>query len=204
MFGSIAYVIVDGNKYDDYLGKKEKLERMKNRMLWLGVGVGFLVLTLIALLVWDTIRRKADVETKPKYLAIEETDPEMKEAIVKARSTVNEYIDRLTKPKASYSYFAIKARFEENKNVEHLWLNFVTYNGKEFSGSVANTPREIKSVTFGKEVHVKPDSISDWMVIDNGVLVGGYTLRVLRKRMSEIEKKQFDYEGGFKVVDTVR
>jgi uncharacterized protein YegJ (DUF2314 family) len=56
-------------------------------------------------------------------------------------------------------------------------------------------------VEAGEEVRVDPEKISDWMYVDNGVLRGGFTLRVLRSRMSPQEREQFDSEIGFGIED---
>ncbi len=172
---------------------------MKNKKMWFGIFIGTMTVIIIALFLYDIIRRKQAADSKPDYVAVEETDPGMKAAEAKARGTIGRFIEDLTHPKSSYSYFAIKGRFEQDRNVEYLWVNFLTYDGKKFSGSVANTPRFITSVQYGREVRIAPDSIADWMVIDNGVLVGGYTLREFRKKMNPPERREFDAKGGFTV-----
>ncbi len=37
------------------------------------------------------------------------------------------------------------------------------------------------------------------MYIENGKLFGGYTIKVLRNRMTEEERKQFDAESGMQI-----
>jgi uncharacterized protein YegJ (DUF2314 family) len=46
---------------------------------------------------------------------------------------------------------------------------------------------------------VSKSEISDWFYIDNGKLVGGYTIRVLYSRMSPEEKKDFNEHAGMKI-----
>ena len=53
---------------------------------------------------------------------------------------------------------------------------------------------------MGQKVTVEPSKISDWMFVQNGRLVGGYTLRVLRDAMSPSERKEFDKNVPF-VID---
>jgi uncharacterized protein YegJ (DUF2314 family) len=44
---------------------------------------------------------------------------------------------------------------------------------------------------MGDRVHVTPKELSDWMYIEDGVLKGGYTIRVLHYQSSPEEQKEF-------------
>jgi uncharacterized protein YegJ (DUF2314 family) len=175
------------------------METQHKKHVWLLTVVGILVVILIGAIIWRSIKTKGEENKKLLYASIEEADPQMREAAVKARASIGDFITMLKDPGSTVSYFALKARFEEKGIIEHLWLNFVTFDGKEFEGNVANDPKALQTLTFGKTVRVPVERVSDWMVIDDGFLLGGYTLRVLRDRMSEPEKRAFDEKGGFKV-----
>jgi uncharacterized protein YegJ (DUF2314 family) len=54
-------------------------------------------------------------------------------------------------------------------------------------------------VKLGDEVVLDKSEVSDWMYIDDGLLVGGYTVLELRSQMSEEERKQFDASMPFKI-----
>jgi uncharacterized protein YegJ (DUF2314 family) len=175
------------------------METQQKMQIWIIAGVGILVVILIGFLIWRSIRPKEEGRRKHLYVSIEETDPKMREAVEKARANIGDFIAMMRNPKPTISYFALKVRFEENGIIEHVWMNFVTYDGTEFEGNIANDPYALRTISFGKTVRVPVDRVSDWMVIDDGFLVGGYTLRVLRDRMSEPEKRAFDKKGGFRV-----
>lgn len=55
------------------------------------------------------------------------------------------------------------------------------------------------SVTFGDQVEVLPSKISDWMIVEDNKLIGGYTIRVLRDEMSDDKKKEFDQSVPFTI-----
>ncbi len=80
-----------------------------------------------------------------------------------------------------------------------MWLNDVTYDGKKFHGVVNNDPNLVKNVKIGDKASVEPGKISDWMYIENGKLVGGYSVRVLRDGLSPAEKAEFDRSVPFKI-----
>ena len=74
---------------------------------------------------------------------------------------------------------------------EHIWLADVQYTGGRFVGYVDNKPVNIKGLKLGDKESVNPDEISDWLYIDHGKLVGGYTVRVLYSELSPKEKQEF-------------
>jgi uncharacterized protein YegJ (DUF2314 family) len=90
----------------------------------------------------------------------------------------------------------VKAPIKEGAVTEHIWLSDVSYDNRVFHGLVGNDPLDLKKVSLGDKVTVAPDKISDWMIIDNGRLIGGYTVRLLQSRMSPAEREQFDQSSG--------
>ena len=131
-------------------------------------------------------------EGEPEVYGVAEKNTEMNAAIEKARQSVDTFIKALQDPGASQTFFSIKAKFTDGNEVEHIWLENVTYDGKKFQGKIGNEPLHLRNISLGDEVSVIPKDISDWMFVENGKLVGGFTLRVLRNQMSGEERKKFD------------
>jgi uncharacterized protein YegJ (DUF2314 family) len=75
--------------------------------------------------------------------------------------------------------------------VEHIWLADLDFSRPKPRGVVANEPK-IQGLRFKHPVDFDPAYVSDWMYVDNGTLVGGYTTRVLRKRLTPEERKELD------------
>jgi uncharacterized protein YegJ (DUF2314 family) len=82
---------------------------------------------------------------------------------------------------------------------EHVWISDVTFDGRVFHGKIDNDPVDIKTLRRGKEVTVQPKEVSDWMYVDHGRLVGGYTVRTLFHRLSADQKQQFAQKVHFRV-----
>jgi uncharacterized protein YegJ (DUF2314 family) len=135
-----------------------------------------------------------------KVTMVAEDDPKMTAAIAQARSTVNTFLTALRSPKPSQASFSVKMAFTDGKNTEHMWLSDVTYDGRAFHGVVNNDAELVSNVRLGQQASVEPAQISDWMYVENGKLVGGYTLRVLRDAMTPQERADFDRSVPF-VVD---
>jgi uncharacterized protein YegJ (DUF2314 family) len=126
-------------------------------------------------------------------------DARMNAAIAKARATAGTFVRALRAPKASQSGFSIKIRVAEGEAREHFWLSNVRYDGSVFSGEIDNEPETVNTVKMGQAVSARPGEISDWMFVDHGKLVGGYTTRVLRDRLSPHDRAEFDRSVSFKV-----
>jgi uncharacterized protein YegJ (DUF2314 family) len=133
---------------------------------------------------------------EPDVVAVQATDPEMNQAMAKARATIGEFVTRLDHPPQTQSSVSLKVRVEEGQAVEHLWLVSVTHAPESFTGVVNNQPLNLPNVHFGQSVSVPLDRVSDWLAVDHGHLIGGYTIRLLRSRMDPKERRQFDEQLG--------
>lgn len=134
-------------------------------------------------------------EGEPDCARITEDNKAMNRAVETAQKSVKKFIKALSSPKNSQSRFAVKKRFIQGDKVEHLWLKDVSFDGQLFRGKVDNEPVDIKGVRVGNVVSVSPDEISDWMYVQDGRLVGGYTIHAMCQNMSPAEKKQFEEDA---------
>ncbi len=135
-------------------------------------------------------------EGKPFYVKVgADGEADMEAAIAKAKGEVSTFIEALLAPTPSQTYFSVKKPFPYNEGesvaYEHIWLSDVTYKDGIFTGLVGNEPMDT-DVKLGDEVTVAKEDVSDWMIIDGGKLVGGYTIRVLHDRMNADEQAQLD------------
>jgi uncharacterized protein YegJ (DUF2314 family) len=129
---------------------------------------------------------------EPDLITVSNDDAGMKTAIRKARETIGVFIKYRSDPIFSKAFFSIKVRYEENGKTEHIWLDDVTFDGKLFHGVIGNVPVEIKRLSLGERVDASIDTVSDWMIYDGNSLIGGYTVRVLKNRMSPKERQLLD------------
>ena len=132
-------------------------------------------------------------------VSVKDSDPAMNKAMEKARATLDQFTAALQKPGPKQHDFSLKAKFQEGEKAEHMWVNNPTISGDSIKGKLGNDPDNLKKVRMGMTVTVSRDRVSDWMYVDDGKLVGGYTLRVLRDKMSAKERKEFDASVPFKI-----
>ena len=143
----------------------------------------------------DTVER----EGEPPVSYVADDDAKMLAAIEKARSTVDRFIAALDDPKPAQSFFSVKIPVKDGDHVEHMWITPVRYENDRFFGVINNEPDMVETVEIGDEVDVAKDEISDWMFVEDGKLMGGYTLRVLRDGSSAEDREAFDRSVPFTI-----
>ena len=156
-----------------------------------------LVLITILCLVGCKESNKIERENEPTIYGVESEDKEMNAAIEKANQTLNSFNIGLSNPKAESQ--SLKVQFTNSNGTEHMWIGNVEFKNGKYSGILDNDPEFVKEYKAGDKIDIEPSKISDWMYIENGKLFGGYTIKVLRNRMTEEERKQFDAESDMQI-----
>ena len=136
---------------------------------------------------------------EPQVFDVDRHNHAMKRAVHEARRTVGVFIQALQHPAAAQHDFEVKKPFRQGDAVEHLWLSDVSFKGNRFHGYVDNKPRKIKGLKMGDRVSVNPNEISDWAYVEDGRLVGGYTIRVLYWELSPDRRKALEQEARFRI-----
>lgn len=135
----------------------------------------------------------------PAYVHVSDSERAMHQAVHEAQRTLGKFMAALASPKTGQTGFAVKRRCIEGNQCEHLWLVDVRFDGRLLRGKVDNTPVEMKKLRVGQKVTVQPTEITDWMYVENGRLVGGYTVRAYYRTLSAAKKRQFVQNAGFRL-----
>jgi uncharacterized protein YegJ (DUF2314 family) len=133
------------------------------------------------------------------------SDPEMATAHRQAAGTIEDFAAHVSRP--GDRICGAKLRFRDPESSEELgvdqfvflWLTSVTYepNDQLFSGVFFELPRELtKWHQVGDRLAFHAEDIFDWMVLEEGTLHGGFTLRVTRQRLPESERADYDRDVG--------
>lgn len=146
------------------------------------------------------VKRDKKNKEERAVVAVADDDPEMLWSIEKARLTLWYFEESLAHKKAGQEGFCVKVKFSNADDVEHIWLNNPEFDGDgNLFGTVANEPVSVKSIKIDQIIGIESAMVSDWMIIENGMLTGGYTLRTLRNRFSENDRKDFDRSIPFHI-----
>lgn len=94
----------------------------------------------------------------------------------------------------------MKKPFVHEGEIEHVWLSNVTFQGGRFHGTVDNHPKNVAHLKMGDRASVNPNEITDWAFVNNGVLVGGYTIRVLYRELPAERQQALMKEANFRIM----
>lgn len=96
----------------------------------------------------------------------------------------------------------VKAYFDDPggsaQGGEHMWVKEVEFDGKTITGVLADAPHHLRSVRPGQQVKFPLERLTDWFYVDGGKAIGAFTVRVLRSRMNEQERRAHDSHYPFR------
>jgi len=138
---------------------------------------------------------KIERKGEPTIYSTPADDEEMNEAIATARNTLGQFRVALESNSYDTSKFALKVRFNTATGAEHIWATSITFHDGCYFGIIDDLPNLATQVKLGEKYKIEIKDITDWMYIDKGVLQGGYTIKLIRKRMPQEERAKFD--SGF-------
>jgi uncharacterized protein YegJ (DUF2314 family) len=133
---------------------------------------------------------------QPDVVNFAPDDQAMNAAIAQAQKTVGDFITDMEIRKNSAAERTLKVRFETDAGAEHIWVGEVGISGKTFSGRLKNEPLNIKNLKYGDAVTFSREQISDWLIVSDGKVRGGFTIKVARKQLPAEEQRAFDEETG--------
>jgi len=129
---------------------------------------------------------------------VRSNDPDMAEAMRKARATLPEFLALARAPRPSTTDFAVKVAVRDGGNTEFFWITPFKERDGRFTGSINNVPRWVNTVKFGQSFDFSEREIADWLYMDGGKMKGNYTACALLKRepkeQAEAAKKRLGHE----------
>lgn len=154
---------------------------------------------------------KFDVpQNEPLFIAIRNDDPAMLNAYAQAAGSLDRFRELLAT--RSNAVCSAKLKFRDPDESErlgedrfvYLWLTSVHYHLPEklFSAAFFEVPKELtKWHEVGQRLAFEADDIFDWMVLEDGHLHGGFTLRVAREALAPDERAAYDRFIGVSVYE---
>ncbi|MFT3914502.1 MAG: DUF2314 domain-containing protein [Anaeromyxobacteraceae bacterium] len=159
--------------------------------------------SVVALVVGSGCRKEAldrvERSGEPDFMLARSHDVDMEAAMRRARETLSELSSALADGRHPRSDFAIKKAFSDGKRQEYIWLIDPVEASDGFHATVDNAPVWVKDVKAGTRMLVRREDVADWMFVEDGVLHGGFTIRVLFRRETPERKLELERTFGFKV-----
>ena len=123
--------------------------------------------------------------------ATSSADSELDAAIQQARASLDTFIDKIRTSHADRTFVAVKVRFTPpGDSPQDIWVDDVTYADGILRGNVGDDIPALK-LGAGEKITVAEQDILDWMIVEDGKLIGGYTIRLAVQRMSPEERERF-------------
>jgi uncharacterized protein YegJ (DUF2314 family) len=126
------------------------------------------------------------------FVSVREDDAAMNAAIEEARGTIDGFWAKLADPAAGEQHFSIKLGLVDGDATEHVWCGAITIDGDVTTCRIDNEPQTISNVKMGEFVTVDPETISDWMFMRDGLIIGGHTIRAILPTLSEADRHSYE------------
>lgn len=128
--------------------------------------------------------------------AVRSGDAQMDSAVARAQATVGTFLDLLRRPSSGRTFAAVKMRFATDSTAEDIWLDNTGFNGRLITGTLNDDATTVSDVKQGDAVSVRPEQVSDWMIVSGGRMCGGFTERVNARRRTAEEQEAWMHAYG--------
>src|SRR5918993_4969985 len=119
------------------------------------------------------------------------TDAELEAAMEQARASLDTFIAKITTPHADRTFVAVKVRFTPpGESSQDIWVDEVTYADGILRGNIGDDIPALR-LEAGEKIMIDEEHLLDWMIVEDGKLIGGYTIRLAVQRMSPEERERF-------------
>lgn len=119
------------------------------------------------------------------------SDPEMEAAFREARDTLDSFIQKIGMTHPDRTLVAVKVRFVlPDSSTQDIWVDQITYQNGSFHGVMGDDIPTLK-LSVDDKIKIDRKEIVDWMIVEDGKLIGGYTIRLAYERMTPAQKERF-------------
>ena len=161
----------------------------------------FILLVALALLTACRDHKQNTLAKQDNIKTVNSDDLTMNLAIERAKQTFGQFDTAFKNGHFDTSQFSLKVRFGLENGGEHIWTYGISFENNAYYGIIDENAVQATNIKRGDKVKITESNLSDWMYPDNGILRGGYTIRVFRNKMTLEERKSFDSSLELKIID---
>jgi uncharacterized protein YegJ (DUF2314 family) len=133
-------------------------------------------------------------------VAFSSGDEAMNHAMQKGRQTLDRFFAAYAAPSPQQERFSLKVALRSGTGVEYIWLEHLQLaDDGAISGVLLNQPSYSTEHRPGDRIAVNTNDVVDWSYIEDGYLVGGYTLRVMFERYPQERRETLQRQLGYRI-----
>jgi uncharacterized protein YegJ (DUF2314 family) len=140
----------------------------------------------------DTVDIRQHDHAEAQGVAVPRGDPDILKATQSARETLTQFIERVRSPTLGQAYQAVEIKLDVGHRAEYIWVEIDGVQDGRLLGKLPIAGNSSESDGSNTQASISPDDVHDWMIVDEGRLVGGYTLRVMYAKMDAEQRRNFD------------
>ena len=150
---------------------------------------------ILVLLFFPSCGRSNDLtpeQIKETTMFTDKYDPDILLIEDNAQNSLSTFFRNLNRANSGDRNFFVKYPFLADDGsgirVEQLWLTGIYYENGNYYGTLANSPMNISSLKKDDKVIFSTDSVTDWMYIQDGKIIGGQSIKYLLENIPEEER----------------
>lgn len=132
---------------------------------------------------------------EPLFMQLANDDPEVVAAIASARGTLPAFVDHFASP-YEYGHYIFKTLLHDGDESAHFWLTLIDASDEALTGAMFEVPPEFPNYHRGQELRIAHGDITDWCIVKNATVIGGFSRRLQRQRVEPANRLAFDLYSG--------
>jgi uncharacterized protein YegJ (DUF2314 family) len=138
------------------------------------------------------IGRQPDLDPGPLFREIDGEDPAYLRTIDEAQRTLSQFRAMLPADGSPRQNALLKTLIVQEDQSAYMWLSHARRKGNSFVATFFEVPNDLHNYEVGNELEIAARDVVDWMVNEDGILQGGYSVRYQRERMPEEARAEYD------------
>jgi len=164
----------------------------------------------------------SEASDDPLFMNLDDGDPVVIQASMEAKQTLQQSLNAATHKHFPEATCLVKAPFIDRSDTNeqalvrtsetalanpsrpicHLWLRVTSVMDDLIFCCIGEAPGALR-LNRGDSFVIENALIEDWLINDNGTAFGGFSLRVIRSRLSNSEQIKFDALTGIREFKTL-
>lgn len=157
------------------------------------------------------------VPDEPLFAHLNDDDPALLEAVDVAKQSLPQFVEAFTKNRFTPAVYLVKVPFIDRDDIGEsalvrtpdvtteyptqrmcrLWLAVNSVLDDLLFCSVLESPVSLR-LAMGASFVIESSLVEDWMINQDGIVYGGFSMRVIRKQLPEHDHRRFDNYTGIR------